>query len=66
MVKVSNKINLLSRLATTVIAGHKQQMRDIFQSNKDSNHNTEITAHRQAVARIREIQAEYQMQGWIR
>jgi hypothetical protein len=66
MVQVSNKINLLSRLAIAVIAGHKQQVKDTFQSNKDSNCNTEISAHRQAVACIRKVQAEYQMRGWMR
>ena len=66
MVQAFDKISLLLRLAIGVIDNPRPEITETCQSSKDSNYSTEIIAHHQTVERIRKVQAEYQIRGWIR
>lgn len=66
MIQASNKIGILSRLATVVFSNSKPQMPQLLQNYDNASHTTKTIAHRQAVSRIREVQAEYQIRGWMR
>lgn len=66
MERTFNKISVLSRLAIAVFNNPKQQIPQPFQSGEDSSYTTEISAHCQAVAHVRTVQAEYQIRGWMR
>ncbi|MEG4088529.1 hypothetical protein [Microcoleus sp. Pol12B4] len=66
MAQVSDTISMLSQWAIAVFSNSKQQTSQFSQSDEDSNYITEISAHHQAVAHIRDVQAEYLLRGWMR
>ncbi|MBD1929809.1 hypothetical protein H6F74_26765 [Trichocoleus sp. FACHB-90] len=65
MAQVSSKICLLSGLAIAVV-NLKQQIATSSQRNEDSKYSTEILAHHRAIEHVREVQANYQLRGWMR
>ena len=65
MAQVSNKINLLSRLAIAVFQP-EQQITTPSQDNADSKYSTKIAAHRRAIEHVREVQANYQSRSCFR
>lgn len=64
MAQVSHKLSTLSHLAIALFTP-KQQILAVPQDEQNPS-NLEIVAHQRAIEQVRKVQANYQMQGWMR
>lgn len=65
MTQVPNSLIAFSRLLTTLLSP-KPIILPSAPNHKGLSDRSEVLAHHHAIEQVRKVQANYQMQGWIR